>query len=121
VRQNFNTITRPVEERTVYEHQHSAVPSHRSITTREPDSQPRISNKAEQRHGIPTPQHTLETSIQPGSSRTYGLTRTTRKAYFEEKKSLFAPFGWNDSDRNIGQKKTYNVYAPETEVCLLQN
>jgi hypothetical protein len=58
--------------------------------------------------------------MQPSSPWTSGPTRTSQKAYFEEKKSPFAPFGWNDSVRNIGQKKTYNVNAPETEVCLLK-
>jgi hypothetical protein len=117
VRQSLNTVTKPVEEHTRQEHQHSAAPSHRSITIEEPDSQPRAP-RAQQRSGTSCSQHCSETSIQPSSSQASGLTRTSRKAYFEEKKSPFAPFGWNDSDRNIGQKKTYNVYAPENEVCL---
>ncbi|XP_021923652.1 uncharacterized protein LOC110831688 isoform X2 [Zootermopsis nevadensis] len=107
VRQSLNTVTKSEEEHKMKEQQHSAVSSHRSITIQEPDSQTRVSNKAENRS---------ETRIQPSSSRTSGLTRTSQKAYFDEKKSPFAPFGWNDSDRNVGQKKTYNVYAPETEV-----
>ncbi|KAJ4432886.1 hypothetical protein ANN_21525 [Periplaneta americana] len=60
--------------------------------------------------------HHAEARVQPSSSRTSALTRTNRKAYFEEKKTPFASFGWNDSERNIGQKKTYNVSAPENEV-----
>ncbi|XP_069682244.1 centriole, cilia and spindle-associated protein-like [Periplaneta americana] len=60
--------------------------------------------------------HHAEARVQPSSSRTSALTRTNRKAYFEGKKTPFASFGWNDSERNIGQKKTYNVSAPENEV-----
>jgi hypothetical protein len=54
-------------------------------------------------------------------SKTPPLTRTTRKAYFKDKMSPFAHFGWNDSTRTIGQKKTYNVYAPESQVYLLKS
>ena len=57
-----------------------------------------------------------EKSVLPSPSRTSHLTKTSKKAYFEGRKSPFASFGWNDSDRDIGQKKTYNVCAPENQV-----
>lgn len=113
--QSLNTVSKPVEAHTIKEQQQRVVPSQRTITIEDPRAHHRINNKAEQR-GISTTLRHSETSIQPSLSRKFGLTRTTRKAYFEQKKSPFAFFGWNESDRNIGQKKTYNVYAPESEV-----
>nr|CAD7567677.1 unnamed protein product [Timema californicum] len=44
------------------------------------------------------------------------LSRTSRSSYREEKRSHWAPFGWNDSKRDVGKKKTYNVSAPVNEV-----
>lgn len=49
-------------------------------------------------------------------SRFSSLSKTSRKYYFEDKKMPFASYGWNDGDKDIGEKKTYNVNAPETEV-----
>lgn len=117
--QSLNTVSKPVEAHTIKEQQQRVVPSQRTITIEDPRAHHRINNKAEQR-GISTTLRHSETSIQPSLSRKFGLTRTTRKAYFEQKKSPFAFFGWNESDRNIGQKKTYNVYAPESEVRLVR-
>lgn len=115
---SLSTITKPVEKQITEEKQNPAVPSHRSITIKEPSSQPRVSSK-ERLHDTSTSLG-HRSSIQRNSSKISALTRTTRKAYFKDKKSPFAPFGWNDSVRNIGQKKTYNVYAPESEVYLLK-
>ncbi|XP_049811682.1 uncharacterized protein LOC126259166 isoform X1 [Schistocerca nitens] len=44
------------------------------------------------------------------------LSRTRRKSYMEQKQPVFTDFGWNDSNRNVGDKKTYNILAPEKEV-----
>ncbi|KAJ9599052.1 hypothetical protein L9F63_010509 [Diploptera punctata] len=74
-------------------------------------STPQVKLQEPRSHDIATKRHAIPTS--PASSH---LTRTSKKSYFEGKKSPFASFGWNDSDRDIGQKKTYNVYAPENEV-----
>jgi hypothetical protein len=117
--QSLSTVPKAAEEHTVKEQQKHAVPSQRSITIEDPRSQHRLSNKAE-RCGTSTSLRHSETSIQPSLSQKSGLTRTTRKAYFDQKRSPFAFFGWNESDRNIGQKKTYNVYAPESEVRLVK-
>jgi hypothetical protein len=118
----LSTITKPVEEQQTKVQQNSLLPSHHSTTIEGPASKPRVSSKEEQQCGMSTSHgHHSEPSVQPKLSKKSGLTRTSRKAYFEEKKSPFASFGWNDSERNIGQKKTYNVYAPESEVCLLHN
>lgn len=117
--QSVSTIPKPAEEHTIKDQQKRVVPSHRSITIEDPRSQHRVNNKAERR-GTSTSLRHPETSIQPSLSRKFGLTKTARKTYFEQKKSPFAFFGWNESDRNIGQKKTYNVYAPESEVCLVR-
>jgi hypothetical protein len=114
----LSTVTKPVEKQITKERQNPAVPSHQSIRIKEPSSQPRVSS--EERHDTSTSLG-HRSSIQQSSSKTSALTRTTIKAYFNDKKSLFAPFGWNDSVRNIGQKKTHNVYAPESEVYLLEN
>jgi hypothetical protein len=116
--QSLRTVSKPAEEHTIKEQQKSVLPSQRSTTIEDSHSQQRVCNKTE-RGTSPSLRHS-ESSIQPSLSRTSGLTRTTRKAYFEQKKSPFAFFGWNDSNRNIGQKKTYNVYAPESEVCSLK-
>jgi len=113
--QSLCTVPKPQEEHTIKDQQKRVVPSQRSITIEDPRSQRRVNNKAERR-GTSTSLRHSETSIQPSLSQKYGLTRTTRKTYFEQKKSPFAFFGWNESDTNIGQKKTYNVYAPESEV-----
>lgn len=112
--QSLGMVSKPAEEHTIKEQQKYFVPSQRSITIEDLHSQHRVSNNAER--GTSTSLRHSETSIQPKLSRTTGLTRTTRKAYFGQKKTPFASFGWNDSNRNIGQKKTYNVYAPESEV-----
>jgi hypothetical protein len=117
--QSLSTVPKPAEEHTIKDQQKRVVPSQRSIKREDPRSQHRVNNKAE-RSGISTSLRHSETSIQPILSRKFGLTKTTRKAYFEQKKSPFAFFGWNESDRNIGQKKTYNVYAPESEVRLVR-
>jgi len=117
--QSLSTVPKPAEEHTIKDQQKRVVPSQRSFTIENPRSQHRVNNKAE-RHGTSTSLRHSETSIQPSLSRKSGLTRTTRKSYFEQKKSPFAFFGWNESDRNIGQKKTYNVHAPESEVCLMR-
>jgi hypothetical protein len=116
---SLSTVPAPAEAHTIQEQQKRVVPSQRSITLEDPHSQHKISKKAEQ-CGTPTSHRHSESSKQRSLSRTSGLTRTTRRAYFEQKKSPFAFFGWNDSDRNIGQKKTYNVYAPENEVGLVK-
>ncbi|GLH11198.1 Uncharacterized protein GBIM_16028 [Gryllus bimaculatus] len=49
-------------------------------------------------------------------SRFSSLSKTSRKYFFEEKKMPFVSYGWNDADKNIGEKKTYNVSAPESQV-----
>jgi hypothetical protein len=116
---SLSTITKPVEKQITKEQQNPAVPSHRSITIKEPNSQPRVSSE-ERLHDISTSLG-HRSSIEQNLSKTSALTRTTRRGYFRDKKSPFAPFGWNDSVRNIGQKKTYNVYAPESEVYLLKD
>jgi hypothetical protein len=116
--QSLGMVSKPAEEHTIKEQQKYFVPSQRSITIEDLHSQHRVSNNAER--GTSTSLRHSETSIQPKLSRTTGLTRTTRKAYFGQKKTPFASFGWNDSNRNIGQKKTYNVYAPESEVRLMK-
>lgn len=43
-------------------------------------------------------------------------SRTSRKLHNQGKKTHFVPFGWNDSQIEVGKKKTYNVCAPEKEV-----
>ena len=117
--QSVSTVPKPAEERTIKDQQKRVVPSHRSITIEDPRSQHRVNNKAERCVTSTSLRHS-ETNKQPNLSRKFGLSRTTRKAYFEQKKSPFAFFGWNESHRNIGQKKTYNVYAPESEVRLMR-
>ena len=116
---SLSTVPKPAEEHTIKDQQKRVVPSQRTITIEDPHSQHRVNNKAERRGTSNSLRHP-ENSVQPSSSRKSGLTRTTRKAYFEQKKSPFAFFGWNESDMNIGQKKTYNVCAPESEVRLVR-
>lgn len=43
-------------------------------------------------------------------------SRTSRKLHSQGKKTHFVPFGWNDSQIEVGKKKTYNVCAPDKEV-----
>ncbi|KAE8737970.1 hypothetical protein FOCC_FOCC016563 [Frankliniella occidentalis] len=45
-------------------------------------------------------------------------TRNALKNYHSGEKSVpvFAAFGWNDSDKNVGGQKTYNVRAPVGQV-----
>lgn len=116
---SLSTSTKPVEKQITEEQRNPAVPSHRSITIKEPSSQPRVRNEERLHNTSTSLGH--RSIIQRNLSNISTLTRSTRKAYFKDKKSPFAPFGWNDSVRNIGQKKTYNVYAPESEVYLLKN
>ncbi|PSN43160.1 hypothetical protein C0J52_09904 [Blattella germanica] len=52
------------------------------------------------------------------SSRTTCPTKTARKTYLEERKSPFASFGWNDSNRDIGQKKTYNGHVNHSSIWM---
>lgn len=33
-----------------------------------------------------------------------------------KKSKVFLPFGWNDANKDIGKKKTFNIKAPEKEV-----
>ena len=33
-----------------------------------------------------------------------------------KKTKVFVPFGWNDTNKDIGKKKTFNIIAPEKEV-----
>ena len=44
--------------------------------------------------------------------------RNVLRSYPLEKKMspVFAAFGWNDSDKNVGEQKTYNVRAPLNQV-----
>jgi hypothetical protein len=112
-------MTKPTNKQIANQQENSAAPSHRSVKIKEPISQSRVSTDDRLRDTPTSLGH--RSSIQRNSPKTSALTRTTRKAYFKDKKSPFAIFGWNDSTRNIGEKKTYNVYAPENEVYLLQN
>lgn len=43
-------------------------------------------------------------------------TRNVRKSYLSKLTPVFAAFGWNDSDKNLGDQKTYNVRAPVNQV-----
>ncbi|XP_039284344.1 centriole, cilia and spindle-associated protein isoform X1 [Nilaparvata lugens] len=49
-------------------------------------------------------------------SRTPGPARLCKKLMVEGRKTHFVPYGWNDRQTDIGQKKTFNVLAPEKEV-----
>lgn len=49
-------------------------------------------------------------------SRTPGPSRLCKKLMVEGRKTHFVPFGWNNRETDIGQKKTFNVLAPEKEV-----
>lgn len=53
----------------------------------------------------------------PPRSRTPCPTRTNKKLYSEGRKTHFVPFGWNNDEAQVGKKKTFNVCAPEREVC----
>lgn len=55
--------------------------------------------------------HRSRTSVSPVRP-----SRTSRKLHSQGKKTHFVPFGWNDSQIEVGKKKTYNVCAPEKEV-----
>jgi hypothetical protein len=107
-------MTKPTDKQITKKQQSPAVPSHRSVQIKEPSSQSRVSTDERLHDTSISLGH--RSSIQRNSSKTSALTRTSRKAYFKDKKSPFAIFGWNDFARNIGEKKTYNVYAPESEV-----
>lgn len=56
------------------------------------------------------------TSRSRSPTRFAQLSRTSRKAFCEERNLPFTSYGWNDSRRNVGEKKTYNICAPEVEV-----
>jgi len=38
------------------------------------------------------------------------------RLYHEGKRTHFVPYGWNDKQSDIGQKKTHNVCAPNDQV-----
>lgn len=82
-------------------------------------SDPDLLDDAIPSHGRSSGQSSSESSPQI-RRRCYSAnltpTRTRKKLYFEEKKSPFLPFGCNDTDRDVGDKKTFNISAPQTEV-----
>lgn len=47
-------------------------------------------------------------------------TRNTLKLYQSQsqKKTVFAPFGWNDLHKDVGDQKTFNVRAPMDQVIF---
>ncbi|XP_063221917.1 uncharacterized protein LOC134530725 [Bacillus rossius redtenbacheri] len=54
---------------------------------------------------------------QPSPSCLSHPSKTSRRMYSQERKKCpFAAFGWNDTNKDVGHKKTYNVSAPEAKV-----
>ncbi|KAJ1529540.1 hypothetical protein ONE63_006312 [Megalurothrips usitatus] len=56
--------------------------------------------------------NTIHSSLNPSPTR-----NAMRSFYSDLKQSpVFAAFGWNDADKNVGDQKTYNVRAPANQV-----
>lgn len=57
--------------------------------------------------------------IYDGASKRAYSPVSSIKSNVQEKKSPFLSYGWNDSNKDIGSKRTFNINASSEEVRVL--